>query len=104
MTDYKLEFAKLLEKAILKDEFDSFRIIALIERPPEKEMGDFSFPTFTLSKTFKKPPITISEELLNQLKQEEGMFTFSSVAGYVNAKVSSEILFSETISEVISKG
>ena len=53
MTDYKLEFAKLLEKAILKDEFDSFRIIALIERPPEKEMGDFSFPTFTLSKTFK---------------------------------------------------
>ncbi len=104
MIDYKLEFAKLLEKAILKDEFDSFRLIALIERPPEKAMGDFSFPTFTLAKVFKKTPILISEEFVNKLKEDEGTFIFSSVAGYINAKIKSELLFSEIITEVISKG
>jgi len=104
MIDYKFEFAKYLEKVILKSEFDSFRIIALIERPPEKDMGDLSFPTFTLAKLFKKAPAQISDELVNKLNECESGFLFSSVAGYVNAKIKSDLLFPETITEVVSKG
>jgi len=103
--DYKFEFAKLLDLAIAKSDFDTNKIIALIERPPERVMGDLSFPTFALSKLFKKSPLQLSTEIIEQLnKNELSMFVFSSVAGYINAKIKPDVLFYETLREVTTKG
>ncbi len=103
--DYKFEFAKLLEVAIAKPEFDLSRLIALIERPPERAMGDLSFPTFSLSKLFKKAPLQISNEILDNLnKINSSIFVFNFISGYVNATIKQDILFYETLHEVITKG
>ena len=40
----------------------SLEVITL-EIPPKDDMGDFAFPCFTLSKTFKKSPHDIAKEL-----------------------------------------
>ena len=37
-------------------------IAALIEVPPNKEMGDYAFPCFKLAKVFRKAPNSIAED------------------------------------------
>ena len=43
----------------------------LIEIPPNPEMGDFSFTCFKLSKTLRKAPNIISEELVNRINIDD---------------------------------
>ena len=43
----------------------------LIEIPPSQEMGDYAFPCFILSKTLKKNPVQIAENLKKKIKSKE---------------------------------
>ena len=57
----------------------------LIEIPPNPEMGDFSFPCFKLSKTLRKAPNLISEELVNRINIDNSIFSnVKNVGPYIN--------------------
>ncbi|GJM74269.1 hypothetical protein HMSSN036_64850 [Paenibacillus macerans] len=43
-------------------------IEAMLEYPPEEEMGDLSLPCFKLSKQLRKPPQEIAQELKQRLE------------------------------------
>lgn len=76
----KEEIAKIIsENTVLTKE----EIKNLIEIPPNSSLGDFSFPCFSLAKTFKKSPIDISKELSKKINSD--MFEkVEPIGPYVN--------------------
>src|SRR3989344_2517511 len=64
---------KLLEKEIEN----------LIEIPPSKELGDYSFPCFILSKKFKQPPQKIAEDLAKKIR-DDSFEKIESKGPYIN--------------------
>lgn len=101
MINFKEEFANCLLKTIKKDIFE---IIKIIEEPPDFNLGDLSFPCFSLAKDLKKSPNDISEEIVEKLKKDnQNYFDFIAVGGYINAKIKPEILYTETITTVFEK-
>lgn len=91
--DYKKEITKLidnLDTGLNKDE-----ILQSIEIPKNKEMGDYSFPTFRLAKTLRKAPNIIAEELVSQIKSD--LFSqIKTVGPYINFYVD-QIKFNKSV-------
>ncbi len=65
MIDFKNEVAKKIAKTMDLDYED---IEKSIERPKEKENGDYAFPCFRLAKTMKKSPLSIADEIKGKLE------------------------------------
>ncbi len=100
----KNKFCELLESVILKEVLSKEEIYNLIEYPPEIEQGDYSFPTFSLAKAYKKPPVDIAKEISDNLSSvSQDLFEVSCLSGYVNVKIKDELLFKETISKVFTE-
>mgnify|MGYP000134109127 CR=1 FL=1 len=63
----KCELSLYLYKIILsftsEEVLTQENIFLLFTAPPKSEMGDFAFPCFQLSKTLKKSPAQIAQEL-----------------------------------------
>ena len=77
-----------------------------IEIPPEKNMWDFSFPTFFLAKELKKNPTIIAWELLKSIKKENKWFfsKIEQVWPYINFFITDEYysnLFKQILKEKI---
>lgn len=80
---FKQKIIEILSKETkLKPE----EINKLVEVPPSLELGDFAFPCFTLSKTLKKSPNQIAEELSKKIKKElkSDFENIESKGAYVN--------------------
>lgn len=79
--NYKQEISDLLSG--LDIGLSNEEIYQTIETPPNKDMGDFAFPTFKLAKTMKKAPALIAQDL--QAKLQSPLFSEIKVAGpYLN--------------------
>lgn len=78
------------------------KIINLIETPPKEEMGDFSFPCFSLAKKYKKSPLLIAKELGDKLRRMtlNEISNISSDGGYVNFFLNKQILVEKMISKM----
>ena len=98
MINFKEEFANCLSKTIDRDKQE---IIRYIELPPDSNLGNLSFPCFSLAKDLKKSPIDIAKDLKDKLHSD--IFIFSEINGYVNAMIKQEILYKETITEILEK-
>ncbi len=59
-----------LEELFPAGEWKTSEIKALIEQPPDAEMGDFALPCFSFSKKLRRSPKQIAEELENLLAPE----------------------------------
>lgn len=64
---YKKQFAELLAK---KTGLQYEEVFALIEQPPQTDMGDLAFPCFSLAKPLKKAPMVIAQEIAEGLQAE----------------------------------
>ena len=64
MQDFKVAVATCLKENI--EELTLEEIVALIEVPPNKDMGDYAFPCFKLAKVFRKAPNMIAAELASK--------------------------------------
>lgn len=62
-----------------------------LETPPKKELGDYAFPCFWLSKTLKKWPAQIAQEIIdfvNKNKEKYNFFSSLEIAWpYLNIKI-----------------
>jgi len=76
-------------------------IIALLERPPKKEMGDFSFPCFTLSKVLKKAPQKIAEEIALQIHETPLFSEVKAVGPYINFFLNQINFITESLKKIL---
>ncbi|MEK6890602.1 MAG: arginine--tRNA ligase, partial [Nanoarchaeota archaeon] len=80
-------------------------IEAIIEIPPNQEMGDFAFPCFILSKTLKKNPVEIALEVSRTLSKKKlnGIDKIENKGPYINFFIDKNILVKEVLSKALNE-
>lgn len=101
MQDFKVAISNCLKEKI--EEISLEEISALIEIPPNKDMGDYAFPCFKLSKIFRKAPNMIAGELAESIKAEGAISKVIQLGGYVNFFVNKSQLAQTVINDVLTQ-
>ncbi len=70
-----------------------------IEIPPKSDMGDYAFPCFILSKTLRKAPNKIAEELSPKI-DKEGFERVENLGPYLNFFVDKEVFSENTLEKI----
>jgi len=100
--DFKSEVALLLSTATgLKQD----TVLSAIEIPPQREMGDYAFPCFILSKTLRKAPPVIARELSEDPRlSAQWIEKVQSAGGYVNFFIDHGQFTKVILSDLLSRG
>ncbi len=99
-----INFKKVLAEKIAKvTQLDAKEMEDYIEIPPNKEMGDYSFPCFKLAKILKKSPQEIAQKLYQELEIGEEIQEVKVVGGYVNFVVNPKCLVETVLCEIDQK-
>lgn len=101
MQDFKVAIANCLKEKI--EDLTLEEIIALIEVPPNKEMGDYAFPCFKLAKVFRKAPNMIAADLAESIEAKGEISKVMPLGGYVNFFVNKSQLAESVIKDVLTK-
>ena len=101
MQDFKVAVATCLKEHI--EELTLEEITALIEVPPNKDMGDFAFPCFKLAKVFRKAPNMIAAELSEKIEAKGVISNVTPLGGYINFCVNKAQLAETVIKDVLTK-
>lgn len=101
MADFKKLISESIKSAI--EDLTLEEITALIEVPPNKEMGDYAFPCFKLAKIFRKAPNAIAEDLAGKIQPTDDINKIINLGGYVNFFVNKESLAKKVINQVLSE-
>lgn len=96
--DFKKEIAKILTKEIKVKEIEK-----LIETPPNKEMGDYAFPCFILSKKLKKAPNQIAQNLAKKIKPNTNIKEIKATGPYLNFFINNAKLTKKTLTEIFTQ-
>lgn len=78
---YAEEIARILEKHV---DVALPEIMTLLEQPPNPEMGDIAFPCFNLSKSMKKAPHLIAQDVVAKLKAKLPVDNIITIGPYIN--------------------
>jgi arginyl-tRNA synthetase len=73
----------------------------MLEKPPQKEMGDFAFPCFALSKALKKAPQIIAQEVAARVTTGGFIASASALGPYVNITLDKAMLTESLLREVL---
>ncbi len=96
----KEKIAKELYKLTNIKEID---LINLIETPPSQDLGDYSFPCFSLAKQLKKNPNNIASEFAAKIALKE--FEKVEAKGpYLNFFINKKLLAEKTLNDIIKQG
>lgn len=82
MVNYKAEIAEHIQQQLAGIELET--ILGMLEYPPNTEMGDLSLPCFKLSKTLRKSPQAIADEIKDKIGVHPALEKVESVSGYLN--------------------
>ena len=100
--DYRTEIAKKISSVTGLPESE---IDALIEIPPQKELGDYAFPCYALAKTFRKSPNVISTELVSDPRLTDSWIEKAEAVGpYLNIFIDRGHIAKTVLSEVLDSG
>ncbi len=100
--DYKSVIAKNLS---VISNLPEEQIMKLIEIPPQKDMGDYAFPCFTLAKTMRKAPQMIASDLAGETSlTENGVFEVKNVGPYLNFFIDRSSYAKDVIASINEKG
>ncbi|NLD91085.1 MAG: arginine--tRNA ligase [Fibrobacter sp.] len=86
-----------LLSGVIGDKLSRDDISKLIEIPPSDDLGDFSFPVFSLSKVFRKSPAVIAEEIKAALVLPSSVEKIIIVSGYINFYMNKQIMAQQCI-------
>lgn len=90
------EIARILDKDVVEIE-------KMIEKSPNLDMGDYSFPCFRLAKELRKAPQQIAEDIKAQINSEE-IEKVEVISAYVNIFVKKDLYAKTVLEEIESKG
>lgn len=88
--------------ALKVTDLDSKIISELIEIPKDSAHGDYAFPCFILSKTMKKSPVHIAQELVKKIKKNE-FEKVEAQGGYVNFFLDSKKVAHNLLSDILKE-
>lgn len=94
-----ISLSQILNKSF-KEIFDS------IETPKDKNMGDFSFPCFKLSKELKQSPNIIAEDIaisMNKIVLPKGIAKIHALGAYINFYVNNLHVIKKVLEEILDK-
>ena len=77
---------------------------AMLEYPPDENMGDLALPCFKLSRTLRRAPVQIAAALCDCLAGCEAVGKAEAVNGYLNITVSNEYLVNTVMGNILEKG
>ncbi|MEG2456603.1 MAG: arginine--tRNA ligase, partial [Clostridia bacterium] len=84
--DYKKQIAALIKiEGVTAQDIEE-----LITKPKEVSNGDYCLPCFRFSKSLRKSPMAIADELLQNIQIGGIIERVESVAGYLNFKLNRE--------------
>ena len=78
-------------------------VAAMLEYPPDANMGDLAFPCFRLSKVLRRSPVQIALSLSEALT-DECIASAEALNGYLNIKIDNAYLSKNVVSEILEKG
>ncbi|MDU5534689.1 MAG: arginine--tRNA ligase [Anaerococcus sp.] len=100
MKDFKEIIAKKLENEDINLSYEE--IYNLIEIPPQDDMGDYSFPCFTLAKVLRKSPVQIANGLAENLEIEE-FERIENINAYLNFYVDRDLYQNSVLNEILDQ-
>jgi len=94
--------AKLLKKAFTEKEINlnEKQIESLLEIPPSSELGDYSFPCFSIAGVLKENPAKIALEIKKKISSSDFVDSVQSVGSYVNFFLNKEKIAKEIIKNI----
>ncbi len=97
--------AKLLKKALAEKEINlnEKQIENSLEIPPSSELGDYSFPCFSLAGTLKENPAKIAIEIKKKISSSDFVASVQSNGPYVNFFLNKEKIAKDLIKEILIK-
>lgn len=102
MVDIKQKISEILNEII--ESMDAGEIQAMLESPPNPDLGDFALPCFKLSKVLRKAPVQIAQELLDKLPKSEYIERAEAVSGYLNLFVNRPVFNKEVVGGILGEG
>jgi len=78
-------------------------IADLVSETIDASKGDLCLPCFSLSKTLKKAPNVIAEELKNQIQTSPFVEKMEVVGGYLNFYLNKEMISKQVIEEILTE-
>ena len=100
MKDFKDIIAKELEKMDINLSYEE--IYNLIEIPPQADMGDYSFPCFSLAKSLRKNPAIIASDLAQSLDIEE-FEKIENLNAYLNFFIDKNLYQNTVLNEILEE-
>ena len=108
MQTIKLRIAEKIASAVLainaEAQLNAQDVAAMLEYPPDSNMGDLAFPCFKLSKALRRSPVQIATTLCEALTADEVIGKIEAVNGYLNIKISDTYLGTTVVPEILAKG
>lgn len=101
MKDQKVIIAKKLEELDLGLSYDE--IYDLIEIPPQDDMGDYSFPCFSLAKIKRQNPAQIASELKDEIGDLETFEKVEVLNAYINFYSDKAFIQNQVLNEVLKE-
>ena len=106
MQTIKLRIAEKIATAVLainaEAQLNAQDVAAMLEYPPDSNMGDLAFPCFRLSKALRRSPVQIATAL-TELLNDSAIDTVEAVNGYLNIKISNTYLAESVLPEILDK-
>jgi arginyl-tRNA synthetase len=100
MENYKHTVAALIASHL--EGMETADVLELLEYPPNPQMGDLSMPCFKLSKTLRKAPLVIAEELQRSIPSHNAVERIEATAGYLNIYLQPAVFAKNVLSEVLT--
>lgn len=101
MVDFKQVISESLKSKI--EDMTIEEIKALLEIPPNKDMGDYAFPCFKLAKIFRKSPNIIAEEIAKEIELTDEISKVINLGAYVNFFVNKGQLAKKVINQILTE-
>lgn len=99
-----MDYKKYISERLKVEGFTSEQIYALIALPPNSEMGDYAIPCFKFSKSLRKSPVVIAEELKASYPVDNVISGVTAVNGYLNFSVNKSGMIGDTLEKILSEG
>ena len=98
LQDVKNEIQTMLQSILPKKTME-----IKLEKPPDKKLGDFAYPCFSLAPLFKKSPNAIAEDLIEKLKPFKWISKIEAYNGYINFYIKNTIILDATLKSILTK-
>lgn len=99
-----INFKKIIAEKIAKTvDLEAKEIGEYIEIPPNRELGDYSFPCFKLAKLLKKSPQEIATQIHEKIEQGEEISEIKMVGGYLNFYIQPVLFVQSVLTEIEEK-